>query len=55
MQKCIWNMEFLGRFQHFVSKGWFSMSKVERKELVTQMRIVNILFTCTNGPKFMTM
>jgi hypothetical protein len=30
------------------------MSKVERKELVTQMRIVSILFTGTNGPKFMT-
>jgi hypothetical protein len=39
----------LGRFQHFVTKGWNSMSKVERKELVTQMRIVNILFTGTNG------
>lgn len=55
MQKSVWNMELLGRFQHFfVSKGWFSMSKVERKELVTQMRIVNILFTGTNGAKFMT-
>jgi len=30
------------------------MSKVERKELVTQMRIVSILSTGTNGPKFMT-
>jgi len=27
------------------------MSKVERKELVTQMRIVSILSTGTNGPK----
>jgi hypothetical protein len=31
MQKCIWNIELLGMFQHFLSKGWFSMSKVERR------------------------
>jgi hypothetical protein len=31
------------------------MSKVERKELVTQMWIVNILFSATNEPKVMTM
>ena len=31
--------ELLGRFQHFVSKGWFAISNVEHKELVTQMRM----------------
>lgn len=31
--------ELLGRFQHFVSKGWFGISNVEHKELVTQMRM----------------
>jgi len=44
----------LRKVSAFVIKGWFSMSKVERKELVTQMRIVKILFIGTNGPKFMT-
>jgi hypothetical protein len=44
----------LRKVSAFVIEGWFSMSKVELKELVTQMRIVNILFTGTNGPKFMT-
>lgn len=29
--------ELLGRFQHVVSKSWFSVSKIEHKELVTQM------------------
>ena len=33
-----WGIELLGRFQHFVSKEWFSVSAVEHKELVTQMR-----------------
>ena len=31
--------ELLGRFQHFVSKTWFSISNEEHKELVTQMRM----------------
>ncbi len=31
--------ELLGRFQQFVSKGWFTISPVEHKELVTQMRM----------------
>lgn len=30
--------ELLGRFQHVVSKKWFSVSNIEHKELVTQMR-----------------
>jgi hypothetical protein len=30
--------ELLGRFQHIVSKGWFSVSAEEHKELITQMR-----------------
>ena len=29
----------LGRFQQFVSKGWFTISNIEHKELVTQMRM----------------
>lgn len=29
----------LGRFQHVVSKHWFSISNIEHKELVTQMRM----------------
>jgi hypothetical protein len=32
--------ELLGRFQHFVSKGWVAVSNVGHQELVTQMRIV---------------
>jgi hypothetical protein len=48
-------MKLLGRIQYFVSKGWFSMSKVERKELVTQMKIVNILLIGTSGAKSMTL
>ena len=31
--------EMLGRFQHVVSKCWFSVSDVKHKELVTQMRM----------------
>ncbi len=31
--------ELLGRFQQFVSKSWFSISNIEHKELVTQMRM----------------
>ena len=31
--------ELLGRFQHVVSKKWFSVSNIEHKELVTQMRM----------------
>jgi hypothetical protein len=31
--------ELFGRFQHFVSKGWLALSRVELKELVTQMRM----------------
>ncbi len=31
--------ELLRRFQHYVSKGWFSVSQVEHKDLVTQMRM----------------
>lgn len=31
--------ETLGRFQHVVSKGWLSISNIEHKELVTQMRM----------------
>lgn len=31
--------ELLGRFQHVVSKTWFSLSAEEHKELVTQMRM----------------
>ena len=42
------------RFQYFVTKGSFSMLKIERKELVTQMRVVKILFTRINGGKSMT-
>jgi hypothetical protein len=30
--------ELLGRFQHIVSKGWFSISNIEHKDLITQMR-----------------
>ena len=33
--------EHLGRFQHFISKGWFSVSPIEHKELVTQMRMAS--------------
>jgi hypothetical protein len=33
-----WGRELLGRFQHVVSKHWFSVSNIEHKELVTQMR-----------------
>jgi hypothetical protein len=29
--------ELLGRFQHFVSRGWFAISPLEHKELVTQI------------------
>jgi hypothetical protein len=29
----------LGRFQHIVSKGWFSISAIEHKDLVTQIRV----------------
>jgi hypothetical protein len=29
--------ELLGRFRHVVSKGWFSLSAIDHKELVTQM------------------
>jgi hypothetical protein len=29
--------ELLGRYQHIVSKHWFSISNIEHKELVTQM------------------
>ena len=42
------------RFQYFITKGSFSMLKIERKELVTQMRVVKILFTRINGGKSMT-
>ena len=31
--------ELLCRFQQFVSKGWFSISPIEHKELATQMRM----------------
>jgi hypothetical protein len=31
--------ELLGRLQHIVSKGWFSISSIEHKDLVTQMRM----------------
>jgi hypothetical protein len=31
--------ELLGRFQHYVSMRWFSISQVEHKDLVTQMRM----------------
>jgi len=31
--------ELLVRFQQLVSKGWISISTVEHKELVTQMRV----------------
>jgi hypothetical protein len=34
-----WGKELLGRFQHIVSKTWFSISNIEHKELVTQMRM----------------
>jgi hypothetical protein len=34
--------ELLGRFQHVVSKGWFSISSTEHKDLVTQMRIAKL-------------
>jgi len=34
-----WGKELLGRFQHVVSKTWFSVSSDEHKELVTQMRM----------------
>lgn len=34
-----WGKELLGRFQHVVSKTWFSVSSEEHKELVTQMRM----------------
>jgi hypothetical protein len=30
--------ELLGRFQHCVSKGWFSVSDEKHRELVSQMR-----------------
>jgi hypothetical protein len=33
--------ELLDRFQHVVSKKWFSVSNTEHKELVTQMRMAN--------------
>jgi len=29
--------ELLGRFQHFVSNNWFSLSSIEHKDLITQM------------------
>ena len=32
-------IELLGRFQHVVSKTWFSVSSEEQKVLVTQMRM----------------
>ena len=31
--------ELLGRFEHIVTNGWFSMSQSEQKELVIQMRM----------------
>ena len=34
----LYGKELLGRFQHVVSKTWFSVSNEEHKELVTQMR-----------------
>jgi hypothetical protein len=34
-----WGRQLLGRFQHVVSKTWFSISAVEHKEIVTQMRM----------------
>jgi hypothetical protein len=34
-----WGKELLDRFQHVVSKTWFSISREEHKELVTQMRM----------------
>ena len=34
--------ELLGRYQQFVSKGWFAISPVEHKELVTQMRMARL-------------
>jgi len=34
----LYGKELLGRFQHVVSKTWFSVSSVEHKELVSQMR-----------------
>lgn len=33
-----WGKELLGRFQHVVSKNWFSVSDEKHKELVSQMR-----------------
>jgi hypothetical protein len=32
-------LELLRRLQQFVSKGWYSLSATEHKELVTQMRM----------------
>jgi len=34
----VFGKELLGRFQHVVSKSWFSISNIEHKELVQQMR-----------------
>jgi len=34
----LYGKELLGRFQHVVSKTWFSVSDTEYKELVSQMR-----------------
>lgn len=31
--------ELLGRFQHVVSRKWLSVSNIQHKELVTQMRM----------------
>jgi len=36
-----WGKELLGRFQHVVSKSWFSISSEEHKELVTQNRMAH--------------
>ncbi len=37
-----WGKELLGRFQQFVNKAWFSVSNIEHKELVTQMRMARL-------------
>jgi hypothetical protein len=35
---CARQIIILGRFQHCVSKGWFSVSDQKHRELVSQMR-----------------
>lgn len=41
-----YDSELLGRFQQFVSKGWFTIRPLENKGLVTQVRMARFKGKC---------